>query len=673
MVCYTSAHGVLEDPSCNCEYHTWLHSTERSKNLETPQQLNMLSRHLKLPECNRVNYLSAIDPQKQLALAVSTDQRQAKRMCYEDMWFNQKRNVSQASTANKPAEAIKPGMLRLLKFKKVLSFLGTAPWAKLSFDINETMLDRLTASHLSLIVGKEYWTDEKATLYRTISATEDLSNTQNVCWITNRQQGKTTTLSRFLAALSMCSPTGGNLVCVYSTSLDRAQELTRAAKKYLYWMQSTDTCKEFMTSLEFGEVEILQDNERVYTIKSQYNSLNTILARPKNADSCRGDAPKAAIFDEIGFVTSDFWYKFAYPLLQVGQRVFTCATTPPASGSFFSVFIDKIKEQNECNDFFFRLTNHSLVCLRCAELGVAHKCVHKLGLIPPWKSLLRFTQMKRLVPQKRMKDYEAEVYGVLQPDGARYFPAKLVESIIIKRKHIEKNVLVGSNPAEQFKNPVVYIGIDPASHQRSSMGLAAVSYGTEGQIVVMGGGSVAIGKCEVIQVQMVIMSFVGAVIQHPWFALLKPDIVPIIECNNNEQVAASILSAVKSECSAKNVRVVMPFKKSIFSTGITDNLGVWTTDTNKLASITNLYTNLLDARVFFVKRMATTVESFKANSKKASISETRELLAAQLKNFRDLSNGKVSGKTDNDEDDLAMAILLATYWSFCVRATTALE
>lgn len=97
------------------------------------------------------------------------------------------------------------------------------------------------------------------------------------------------------------------------------------------------------------------------------------------------------MYNKLGFVTADFWYKFAYPLLQVGQRVFTCATTPPSSGSFFSVFVDKVVDQNAVGDFFFRMINHSLVCQACHELGVAHKCVHKLGLIPPWKSLLRFT------------------------------------------------------------------------------------------------------------------------------------------------------------------------------------------------------------------------------------------------------------------------------------------
>lgn len=254
--------------------------------------------------------------------------------------------------------------------------------------------------------------------------------------------------------------------------------------------------------------------------------------------------------------------------MQVGQRVFTCATTPPPSGSFFSVFVDKVVEQNAVADYFFRMINHSLVCQRCHELGVAHKCVHKLGLIPPWKSLLRFTQMKRLVPAKRMNDYEAEVYGVIRPEGSKYFPGKIVDAIIIKRKVIERCVLP--------QHPVVYISIDPASHLRSTMGLSAISYGTEGQVVVIGLAAVQVAKCEILQVQMVVSSFVDKVCKHPWFQGVnaRARIVPIIECNNNEIVANSILSAIKGSAIHGNIRLLMPFTKAYFSTGITDNLGV---------------------------------------------------------------------------------------------------
>ena len=47
------------------------------------------------------------------------------------------------------------------------------------------------------------------------------------------------------------------------------------------------------------------------------------------------------------------------------------------------------------------------------------------------------------------------------------------------------------------------------------------------------------------------------------------------------------------------------------------------------------------------------------------------LLGEQLKRIRDHDDGTISGKTANDGDDLAMALLMLVYWSLTVRATEA--
>jgi len=120
------------------------------------------------------------------------------------------------------------------------------------------------------------------------------------------QQGKTTTMGRFIAALSLAVPSGGTLACVYSTKQDRAAELCRAAKDYIYWMQSPAGAHPDWPVLAFD-----RDNERQYTVRAgpPGSPVATVVARPKNADACRGDAPAAAFFDEIAFTSADFWYK----------------------------------------------------------------------------------------------------------------------------------------------------------------------------------------------------------------------------------------------------------------------------------------------------------------------------------------------------------------------------
>lgn len=669
--CVFDRTGLL-NPQCTCHFHTWLFKRRHESTFARDNVFNNKSAILKGPESHRDLHFKTISPVSPYTVQDTSHVQDTAPLDDEALWLarraKRRRLQATATTTAVAAPATSPGLLRLIRFLEVVKILGKAPWASMRFSLNDDMISRLVASHLPLIVGTEAWELEKASLYPLISAHEDLSNTQNVVWITNRQQGKTSTLALFLAAMSFMSPAGGNLFCVYSTNLDRAQELTRAAKKYIYWITSNTGVQEQLKKLGLDIPVIKQDNERAFSVTGQYTGVvNTVLARPKSPDSCRGDAPRAAIFDEIGFVSADFWYKFAYPLLQIAKRVFTCATTPAPSGSFFSVFGDKIIERNANNDFFFRLINHSLVCPMCYEENKAEKCVHKLGLIPPWKSLLRFTQMKRLVPAKRMRDYQDEVLGVMQPIGSRYFPAKLVEASFLKRPLYDKNPFAAVSRGE------IYVGVDPASHHRSFMGISALTYGPEGQLIFMGLSSVGVNRCEALQIKMIINAFLHRLARHPWLRqrarTTRFSIIPIIECNNNEILAQSILEAIETGCSSTGMQVLNPFTKTYFDSDITEHLGVWTTHRNKLAGIQQLYGSLLDGRVFVALGAVTVGEVYRPGFEHPSLQSQRELVTAQLKNFRDLPDGSVSGKDANNEDDLGMTPIMLAYWSYCIRAT----
>lgn len=192
------------------------------------------------------------------------------------------------------ADRSAPGVARLARFLSLLAEFDTAPWANIVFDLNQTMIRRLTQTHLPVIVG-EYYTEEKAALEALVNS-PDRSN--NLVWITNRQQGKTSTLSKFLAALMILSPHQGSLCCIYSTNYDRATELLKGAKMYLDHMPDGHALKP----------TIVTNNERTITLTTVDNATHTVSARPRNADSCRGDAPASAMFDEIAFVQEDFWY-----------------------------------------------------------------------------------------------------------------------------------------------------------------------------------------------------------------------------------------------------------------------------------------------------------------------------------------------------------------------------
>lgn len=317
-----------------------------------------------------------------------------------------------------PTKTVPLCVTRLLKFLRLLELLNTKPNADEAFQENEYVVRLVVASILKYVVGEKEWKENGSVLYPLIESVRDLSDTINVLWYTMRQQGKTTVLSRIAAALSMVSPVGGELIYVYSTAMNRAQGLVDEAKDYLYWVNSPRECDWVHPALvELGlptSVTFYKDNSEVFIVDSWFSpgTRNTVKARPKNADSCRGDAFKWGIFDEAAFIAELFMRKFAMPLLAVAGRVFTLATTPAPINSYFDGWAKKQMALNEKNINFFKVINHSLMCDTCYEKGV-DVCCHRLYLIPPWKSVNRIKSMFGAESEKGRRDFQAEVSNLV--------------------------------------------------------------------------------------------------------------------------------------------------------------------------------------------------------------------------------------------------------------------
>lgn len=560
-------------------------------------------------------------------------------------------------------------VVRLIRFRKTLDIFSTCPWANIKFDENERILRMMTASHLRLIVGKTEWTQHKSILYPLIDSTTDLSPIENVVWVTNRQQGKTTNLAKFIAALSLLSPVGGNLMYIYSTGLDRSQELCRDSKKYMTWIQGDNDVQERLGLLGISVPRIETNNERMYTIECGImpGIINTVKARPKNADGCRGDAPQAAVFDEVGFISAQFWYLFAFPLLQVGGRIFTMATTPPPINSYFDVFAASIKKRNAENDRLFLLINHSMVCEKCIESDNAGQCSHKLYLVPKWKTVSKFVAMRALVPAKQRAAFEAEIFGVMDQDSPTYFPMKLLDYVFD-----EKPAIRSPNFGQ---SPVVYISVDPASHEVSFMGMSAAAYTVDGQVVVLGAAEVSMHKCQIVQVTMCVTRFVEQVFQSVLLRRYKSHdirVVPIVECNNNEILSKDIVTSIQNCARTRGISYQMPFLKQYFATAITENIGIWATHSTKASGVQLLYFMMMDNRLTFAEPFVTIGDVHKKRSTTPSSKETQQLLKSELANFHD--NGtNITGKTSDTNDDVAMTLVHFAHWSMAIRASAMLE
>ena len=538
---------------------------------------------------------------------------------------------------------------RLAKYLQLLAHLNTAPWASGHFDANHDVMMRLVAAHLPLIVGDN---SPHPDLYQMIDGSGALAAAQNVVWITNRQQGKTTLIGKFLASLVLTARCGGVLACVYSTKMDRAAELCKAAKEYLHWVGSSRGAFAPCPTIRFE-----LDNQRQFTVRVGDRLPLTIMARPGNADACRGDAPAAAFFDEIAFTSSAFWYQFALPLLQVAGRRFTCTTTPPPAGSFFDNFCKEIKAANAAGDTFFYLLNHSLACEECIKRLEPASCCHKLHLVPPWKSLISLNAIGRLMPKARQADFVAEVFGVLRSTFNGYLPESLVRGALLDSPRC------AAAPCD-LKDAVVGLAIDPCSHSRSELGIVATMSGGGGNVVIIGASSVNGSRCQIQSLQQTVALFTERVRSHPWVTKFTV-IVPIIECNNNEIAAASLLSALEPYGP-----LFVPFDAPRFTKFVTPGVGVWTTEATTLAAISTTYQLFLEQRISVAKQVITVGrEAFDVKATAPSDTAMMELVAAQLCQFTDDEKGKVTGKTsDGLQDDLGMALLLAVYWRLATMA-----
>lgn len=553
--------------------------------------------------------------------------------------------VAPADPRGNAALTIK-GAAALARFMRLLGHLNTAPWANKRFSTNERIMSRLVASHLHMIAPE----GSRADLIHMIDPRASLVDAHNLVWVTNRQQGKTTTLGKFLAAMAVASPMGGLLFAVYSTSLDRAQELTKAAREYVYWMLTPEGASD-----DFPGMALDRNNERLFVVANG-SAKNMILARPKNPDSCRGDAPHACIFDEAAFVSKDFWWKFAFPLFQVGERACTCATTPPPLTGFFQAFIEQIKKRNVAGDYFFRLINHSLTCLPCLEAGDAERCCHNLHLIPPWKSLVRFNAMKRLVPAGRREDFAAEVFGVLGKGQGTYLPRHLIQAAVDRQRVSARALGIPRH---------VWVSVDPASHGRSDMALVAFVVADGGMHVVVGLSNVNLDKCQTTEVQQVVRQFLARVRSHPAVPT-SAQMVPIVECNNNEILAMSIVRVFENFGP-----VWMPFTADRFDAYITDGIGVWTREENKMAAVQATYQILFDGRLAFAEHLVTADKTAFASRARAALPEDAvQLLMDQLCAIQDQEDGSVSGKTlAGDNDDIAIAAIMGFFWRMSCEAS----
>ena len=365
----------------------------------------------------------------------------------------------------------------------------------------------------------------------------------------------------------------------------------------------------------------------------------TLLSRaPRTPTAAAATRPEAAFFDEAGFLDGEFWWKFAYP--PAGPARGDARRPHPLNG-FFAAFLDQIKRANADGDRFFFLENHSLSCSACVENNEAERCCHNLSYIPLEVPLLRFTSLRTLVPANEQSTFRAEVYGVLADEGV------LLPSLWTRW------------PRARARSPptgAVFVGIDPANHSRSEMGLCAYYGGELGVKVLAGLATVPVAERRLERDR----PDQGLPAPRASATSFRAPLVPVVEVNSSEVFALSITKAFDE------FPHLMPLTSSNFKVNVCDGIGVRTTEQTKQCSVQQLYVRLLEGRlVLHQKAVTVSPGDIIPRGKRSSIDDALAELVAQLKRVRDdPDTGEITGKTSSGQnDDLAMAVMIAVLWA----------
>lgn len=265
-----------------------------------------------------------------------------------------------------------------------------------------------------------------------------------------------------------------------------------------------------------------------------------------------------------------------------------------------------------------------------------------------------------------MADFNAEVYGRIYDAQESYFPEPLVDAILCRKPQTKSFTQDTSIEGATF----IYIGIDPPSHNVSSMGLSAITYSSQGQAIIIGIAEISAKRCQTAEIQMCVTHFTKQVIMVPILRRTHRQnivIIPIVECNNCGILSASIVAAIRQATTDSAAAFLNPFTSKNYAKEINNDIGYLTTEDSKLRAILHTYNIIVDNRLSVYNKFVVMGPIHLLAPITPSRQQTLSTLKNSLAAFKDNEKGKISGKTPTTNDDAAMSLIMALSHSNTIR------
>lgn len=301
------------------------------------------------------------------------------------------------------------------------------------------------------VVGESAWSKHR---HYYLSLFDEDSYKAEVLVTTPRRFGKTTAVAMFVAALMCCCPR--MWVSIFSTG-------KRASKSLLVQI------KEVISSVPTMEKRVISSNVEELWVQPVNTTTKKDQSRcysyPSSVKGLKGVSAKVIVMEEASRLSTDVFYEVVVPLLGVNNTAVLGISTPLGEDNYYSA-LTGLKDEN--NLPLFKSLSVELVCPVCRKKDESQmSCVHRMDVLPPWKSQGRQEKVKRImasVPELFMQ----EAMGIVVSSRHGVFSKTQTENMgsgLRGKLDLEPIVVEREDP--------IFISVDPTGGGSSKMALVS--------------------------------------------------------------------------------------------------------------------------------------------------------------------------------------------------------
>jgi hypothetical protein len=351
------------------------------------------------------------------------------------------------------------------------------------------------------------------------------------------------------------------------------------------------------------------------------------------------------ILEEAAFTDEQMFQTVIVPLLGVGGTALIGISTPSGElDNYYTRLMDMKDSENE-QKTMFKTIRISLSCEACKVAKKAADCTHMTHLLPSWKSSERQRKMKRIMGQEAL--FMQENMGLMADTTDYVFCKKRLKALRLAPERKWR-----SSPS------VLYCAVDPGGGgAMSDYSMVTVGY-QNGRYLICGADSTPSSEADT--VDRMIYDHILELRSNRVYG--KCVIVLYIE-SNYSWVEADRVAKI---CSAYPLR---PVYVETSKHGGSIRPGVLTTKDSKTGYMFATRQLLQCDNLSFAKAFVSSHPEDVKNALIGQLEQFRKVTKVPKDAEFGTTQVTYTGKSFNSKDDLAMALMMAIYFSFATRAS----